>query len=53
MLLYVQNITDVGHLVGDSDEGEDKLEKQSKFEKNIRWRLRNFTQKVFLMIWMR
>ncbi|GIT63174.1 MAG: hypothetical protein Ct9H300mP21_07200 [Pseudomonadota bacterium] len=23
--LYVQNITDVGHLMGDADEGEDKL----------------------------
>ena len=31
---YVQNITDVGHLVGDSDEGEDKIEKISK-TKNI------------------
>ena len=24
---YVRNITDVGHLVGDADEGEDKLAK--------------------------
>lgn len=29
---YVQNITDVGHLVGDSDEGEDKLSKQARLE---------------------
>ncbi|MDA0986563.1 MAG: cysteine--tRNA ligase [Bacteroidetes bacterium] len=29
---YVQNLTDVGHLVGDVDEGEDKIEKQSKIE---------------------
>jgi len=29
---YVQNITDVGHLVGDSDDGEDKIVKQSKKE---------------------
>ncbi len=29
---YVQNITDVGHLVGDGDEGEDKISKQSKLE---------------------
>ena len=28
--LYVQNITDVGHLTDDADEGEDKIEKQSK-----------------------
>ncbi|MBO5647032.1 MAG: cysteine--tRNA ligase, partial [Clostridia bacterium] len=27
---YVQNITDVGHLVGDSDEGEDKIQKQAR-----------------------
>ena len=27
---YVQNITDVGHLTDDADEGEDKIEKQSK-----------------------
>lgn len=30
---YVQNITDVGHLVGDVDEGEDKIQKQAKVEK--------------------
>ena len=29
---YVQNITDVGHLVGDSDEGEDKIQKKSRLE---------------------
>ncbi len=29
---YVQNITDVGHLVGDIDEGEDKIERQAKLE---------------------
>ncbi|MBR2391696.1 MAG: cysteine--tRNA ligase [Clostridia bacterium] len=29
---YVQNITDVGHLVGDSDDGEDKILKQATKE---------------------
>lgn len=29
---YVQNITDVGHLVGDGDDGEDKITKQAKKE---------------------
>ncbi len=29
---YVQNITDVGHLVGDGDEGEDKIGKQARLE---------------------
>lgn len=30
---YVQNITDVGHLTDDADQGEDKLEKQAAREK--------------------
>lgn len=30
---YVQNITDVGHLESDADEGEDKLAKQARQEK--------------------
>ncbi len=29
---FVQNITDVGHLVGDGDEGEDKLARQAQKE---------------------
>ena len=29
---YVQNITDVGHLTDDADEGEDKIQKQAKLE---------------------
>lgn len=31
-VLYVQNITDVGHLLGDTNEGEDRLLKQGKLE---------------------
>lgn len=30
---YVQNITDVGHLVGDADEGDDKIQKKAILEK--------------------
>lgn len=30
---YVQNITDVGHLVGDGDDGQDKILKQALIEK--------------------
>jgi cysteinyl-tRNA synthetase len=30
---YVQNITDVGHLTDDADQGEDKVEKRAKLEK--------------------
>ena len=29
---YVQNITDVGHIVGDIDDGEDKIIRQAKLE---------------------
>ena len=29
---YVRNITDVGHLVGDADEGEDKIQKKARVE---------------------
>ncbi len=30
---YVRNITDVGHLVGDGDQGEDKIARMAKLEK--------------------
>ena len=30
---YVRNITDVGHLVNDADEGEDKIAKRARIEK--------------------
>src|SRR5512135_3475158 len=29
---YVRNITDVGHLENDADEGEDKIEKKARLE---------------------
>jgi cysteinyl-tRNA synthetase len=29
---YVRNVTDVGHLENDADEGEDKIEKRAKLE---------------------
>lgn len=32
-VLYVQNITDVGHLTDDADEGEDKLIKQARLDR--------------------
>lgn len=32
-VLYVQNITDVGHLTDDADQGEDKIEKQSRLDR--------------------
>ncbi|MCP6210114.1 hypothetical protein NL405_27325, partial [Klebsiella pneumoniae] len=30
---YVRNITDVGHLTDDADEGEDKIQKRAKLER--------------------
>ncbi|HMS23550.1 MAG TPA: cysteine--tRNA ligase [Candidatus Saccharibacteria bacterium] len=34
---WVMNVTDVGHLVSDEDEGEDKLEKGAKREGSTAW----------------
>lgn len=34
-VIHVKNITDVGHLVADQDEGEDKIEKQARVEKDV------------------
>lgn len=31
-VLFVQNITDVGHIMGDADEGEDKIERKANLE---------------------
>ncbi len=44
----VMNITDVGHLTGDSDAGEDKLEKEAKKEKKSVWDIAKFYEKAFL-----
>ncbi|MFQ5748302.1 MAG: cysteine--tRNA ligase [Planctomycetota bacterium] len=38
-VVQVMNITDVGHLVDDADEGEDKLEAQARREKVDPWEL--------------
>ncbi len=32
-VLYIQNITDVGHLTDDADEGEDKIQRQSRIDR--------------------
>ncbi len=39
---HVQNITDVGHLVSDSDEGEDKLEKGARKTGRTVWDIAKF-----------
>lgn len=45
---WVMNITDVGHLVSDADEGEDKLEKGAKREGKTAWEVAEFYTQHFL-----
>lgn len=44
---HVINITDVGHLVGDGDEGEDKLEAGAKREGKTAWDVAKFYTDAF------
>lgn len=44
----VMNITDVGHLVSDADEGEDKLEKGARREGKTAWEVAKFYTEDFL-----
>lgn len=48
---YVMNITDVGHLVGDGDEGEDKMEKGSRLQKKSVWDVAKYFTNAFLSDW--
>ena len=43
----IMNITDVGHLTSDADEGEDKLEKAARSEKKDPWQLAEFYMDAF------
>lgn len=45
---WVMNITDVGHLVSDADDGEDKLEKGAKREGKTAWDVATFYTDYFL-----
>lgn len=45
---WVMNITDVGHLTSDADEGEDKLEKGAKREGKTAWEVAEFYTNEFL-----
>ena len=45
---HVMNITDVGHLESDADEGEDKMEKAARKEKKDPYEIANFYTKIFL-----
>lgn len=44
----VINITDVGHLTSDGDEGEDKLEKGAKREGKSAWEIANYYTEDFM-----
>lgn len=45
---WVMNITDVGHLVSDEDEGEDKLEKGARREGKSAWQIAEFYSGYFV-----
>lgn len=45
---WVMNITDVGHLVSDADEGEDKLEKGARREGKSAWDIASFYTDYFV-----
>ena len=44
---HVMNITDVGHLTSDADEGEDKIEKAAKKEKKTAKEISDFYLNIF------
>lgn len=44
----VMNITDVGHMQSDADEGEDKLEVKAKQENTTPWSISRHYEKMFL-----
>ena len=44
---HVMNITDVGHLVGDEDEGEDKIEKSSRETGKSAWEIAKKYEALF------
>lgn len=45
---HVMNVTDVGHLTGDSDSGKDKMELSAASEKKTAWELATFYTEAFL-----
>lgn len=44
---HIMNITDVGHLTSDADEGEDKLEMASRTQGRSAWQIAEYFLKVF------
>ncbi len=46
-LKHVMNITDVGHLVSDADEGEDKVLKKAREQQKTPWEIAEYYTNVF------
>ena len=44
---HIMNLTDVGHLVSDADEGEDKIETAKRREKKTAWEVADYFTEVF------
>lgn len=49
----VVNITDVGHLVSDADDGQDKMTKAAERERKTAWQIAEFYTKYFVDNWRR
>lgn len=47
-LHHVMNITDVGHLVSDGDEGEDKMAKTAREQAKTPWEIAEYYTKIFM-----
>jgi len=47
-VIHIMNITDVGHLVSDDDEGEDKMEKGAARERKSVWEISKHYTDVFM-----
>lgn len=47
-LLHVMNITDVGHLTDDADDGEDKMEKSAREQKKSPWEIAEYFTDIFM-----
>ncbi|HET7673669.1 MAG TPA: cysteine--tRNA ligase [Candidatus Saccharimonadales bacterium] len=47
-LEWIMNITDVGHLVSDADEGEDKMEKTARKESKTAWEIAEYYGEYFI-----
>lgn len=45
---WIMNITDVGHLVSDGDEGEDKLEKGARRDSKTAWEIAEYYSDYFI-----